>query len=98
MTFYYLSVSPFPWKAGLSLERKEIPYILKILSADESDLKRPRFLALNPRGKAPTMVDHGFVLSESSATVECLEEQYPLTGSRLWPEDAKARRSTQNRL
>lgn len=90
-TFYYLSGSPFSWKVWLSLERKQIPYDLKTLSAVAGDLKTPQFLALNPRGKVPTIVDDGFVLSESSAIVEYLDEQYPDTGARLWPADAKAR-------
>lgn len=91
LTFYYLSGSPFAWKVWLSLERKEIPYDLKILSADAGDLKTPEFLALNPRGKVPTIVDHGFVLSESSVIVEYLEENYTASGASLWPADAKAR-------
>lgn len=91
LTFYYLSGSPFSWKVWLSLERKEIPYDLKILSADAGDLKTPQFLALNPRGKVPVIVDDGFVLSKSSAIVEYLEEKYTASGASLWPVDPKAR-------
>lgn len=91
LTFYYLSGSPFSWKVWLSLERKKVSYDLKVLSADAGDLKTPQFRALNPRGKVPTIVDDGFVLSESSAIVEYLDERYATSGERLWPTDAQAR-------
>lgn len=91
LTFYYLSGSPFSWKVWLSLERKDIAYDLKILSADAGDLKTPQFLAINPRGKVPVIIDDGFELSESSAIIEYLEEQYPASGSQLWPAEAKVR-------
>lgn len=77
LTIYHLSGSPFSWKVWLSLERKQIPYELKVLSADAGELKSPRFLALNPRGKVPVVVDDGFVLSESWAIVDYLKDWYP---------------------
>jgi len=91
LTFYCLSGSPFSWKVWLSLERKQIAYDLEMLSADAGDLKSPRFLALNPRGKVPTIVDEGFVLSESAAIVDYLEERYPESGASLWPGEVRAR-------
>lgn len=91
LTFYYLSGSPFSWKVWLSLERKQIPYDLRVLSADAGDLKREAFLAINPRGKVPAIVDDGFALYESSAIIEYLDEQYHGSGERLWPRDARAR-------
>lgn len=91
MDFYYLSGSPFSWKVWLALEHKKLAYGLKILSADSGDLKTAEFLALNPRGKVPVLVDDGFVLSESAAIVEYLEERYSTQGPRLWPADERAR-------
>lgn len=91
ITFYYLSGSPFSWKVWLALESKQIPYDLRVLSADVGDLKSPQFLALNPRGKVPTIVDEDLVLSESTAIVEYLEDKYPLSGAPLWPSEVRAR-------
>lgn len=91
ITFYYLSGSPFSWKVWLSLERKRISYDLRVLSADAGDLKKPAFLAINPRGKVPAIVDNRFALYESSAIVEYLEDQYPRSGKSLWPRDAHTR-------
>jgi len=41
------------------------------------DMKTAEYLAINPRGKVPALIDDGFVLWESSAIVEYLEEHYP---------------------
>ncbi len=91
LTFYYGSGSPYAWKVWLTLEHKGIPYELKVLSFDKEETKSPAFLAINPRGKVPTIVDNGFALWESGPTAEYLEEQYPQ--KPLMPKDAKARAS-----
>jgi glutathione S-transferase len=77
LTFYYGSGSPYGWKVWLTLEHKQIPYEIKVLSFDRGDLRAPEFLAVNPRGQVPTIVDEGFALWESHAIVEYLEERYP---------------------
>lgn len=91
ITFFYLSGSPFAWKVWLALECKQLPYDLRVLSADAGDLRTAKFLALNPRGKVPVIVDDGFVLTESSAIVEYLEERNPVAGRPLWPADLGTR-------
>lgn len=95
LTFYAGSGSPFSWRVWLALEHKRVPYSLNMLSFSEGDLQRPGFLALNPRGKVPTLVDGDFVLFESAAIVEYLDEAYP--GTPLFPGDAK-QRATVRRL
>ena len=89
LDFYYGSGSPYAWKVWLVLEHKGIPYNLKLLSFDKEETKAPAFLALNPRGKVPTIVDNGFALWESGPIAEYLEERYPQ--KPLMPSDAKAR-------
>ena len=91
LTFFYLSGSPFSWKVWLALEHKALAYELKRLSADAGDLKAPQYLAINPHGKAPAIVVDGFVLYESSAIVEFLEDRFPHQGRPLWPQDAEQR-------
>ncbi len=84
--FYYGSGSPFSWNVWLTLEHKRIPYELKLMSLQSGDLKKPGYLAINPRGKVPALVDDGFVLWESSVIIEYLEEyyrDYPLFPSDL---------------
>ena len=89
--FYCGSGSPYAWRVWLGLEHKALPYDLKMLSFSAGDLKQPAFLKLNPRGKVPVLVDGDFVLSESAAILEYLEDAYRDSGGRLLPDDVKLR-------
>lgn len=89
LTFYYGSGSPFAWKVWLTLEHKGIPYTAKRLSFDDDETRTPAFLAINPRGKVPAIVDDGFALYESNAICEYLEEKYP--AKPLLPKDVEGR-------
>jgi glutathione S-transferase len=91
LEFYYLSGSPFAWKVWLALEHKQIPYALHLMSVEAGDLKTPAYRAINPHGKVPAIVHDGFVLYESSAIVEYLEEAFPESGAPLWPADLRLR-------
>jgi glutathione S-transferase len=51
--------------------------------------RRPEFLALNPAGKLPVLVDNDSVIPESAAIVLYLAEKYPDKG--LLPTDLKER-------
>lgn len=90
MIFYYGSGSPYAWRVWYALEHKQLPYTFKLLSFDAGDLQTPAFLALNPRGKVPVVVDGDFTLSESSAIMEYLEDSAP-NAPRLFAADARSR-------
>ena len=77
LTLYYLSGSPYAWRAWLALEHKRMAYELKTLSYDAGDFQKPDFASLTPRHKVPVLVDDGFVLWESAAILEYLEEKQP---------------------
>jgi glutathione S-transferase len=96
LTLYYLSGSPYAWRVWLALEHKRIPYGLKAMSYDAGDFKRPEFAALNPRRRAPVIVDDGFALSESAAIVEYLEDKQP-GEPRLFAADLR-QRAAQRRM
>jgi glutathione S-transferase len=85
LTFYYGAGSPYAWRVWLALEHKSIPHERRVLSFAEGDLKKPEFLAINPRGKVPAIVDRDLRLYESAAIVEYLEDAYPDYGKRLFP-------------
>jgi len=85
LTFYYGAGSPYAWRVWLALEHKAIPHERRVLSFAEGDLKKPEFLAINPRGKVPAIVDGDLRLYESAAIVEYLEDAYPDYGKRLFP-------------
>lgn len=60
------------WMAAeLGLEYRHIP-----LGFDDSSLKEPAFLAINPAGAVPTIVNDGFALSESLAINLHLAKKY----------------------
>ena len=48
-----------------------------MLSFAAGDTRKPEFLALNPRHRVPVIVDGDFVLYESNAIVEYLDDAYP---------------------
>ena len=89
IVFYAGSGSVPSWKVWLTLEHKQIPYELRLLSFSAREHKAPAFLAVNPRGRVPTISDGDFVLWESTAIVEYLEERWP--ERPLLPRDANAR-------
>jgi glutathione S-transferase len=91
ITFYYGSGSPYAWRVWLALEHKQLPYKIELLSFAAGDLRKPEFLALNPRHKTPVIVDDGFALYESAAIVEYLEDAYPTAGQPLFPKSVRER-------
>lgn len=90
MTFYYGSGSPYAWRVWLALEHKRIPYELRVLSFSAGDMKKPEYLALNPRHRVPAIVDDGFALYESAAILEYLDERHA-GEPRLFPGDLRQR-------
>jgi glutathione S-transferase len=89
LTLFAGSGSPPTWRVWLTLEHKAVPYELKMLSFQDGDVRKPDFLALNPRGKVPTLVDDGFAIGESGAICEYLEERFP--ERPLLPTDVRER-------
>lgn len=53
------------------------------------DLTRPEFLAMNPNGRVPTLVDGDFTLWESNAIMQYLADKVP--GNTLFPHDPQIR-------
>src|SRR4051812_23340341 len=89
VTLYTMSGSPYGWRAWLALAHKGVDYELKTLSFDAGDLKTPEFVALTPRRRVPVLVDDGFVLYESAAIVEYVEERW--REPRLFSADLRER-------
>lgn len=74
---YWGSGSPYSWRVLLTLEVKQLPYQAHLLTFSKRENKSPEYLALNPRGKVPTLKDGDFVLSESLAIMAYLDIAYP---------------------
>lgn len=74
-TLYHYSLCPFSRKIRLLCAEKKLTIELEIEPFWE---KRKEFLALNPFGKVPVFVDkNGYIVSESNAICEYIEEIYP---------------------
>jgi glutathione S-transferase len=86
----YTAETPNGWKISIALEELGLPYQVKALKISTGEQKQDWYLALNPNGRIPTIVDHendGFVVFESGAILIYLAEK---TG-RLMPADVKGR-------
>src|SRR3954462_4458911 len=70
------------------LEELGVPYEYRRGSARDGGTRTPEFLALNPSGKIPFLVDGEFKLFESIAINFYLAEKY---GASLWPDDSARR-------
>src|SRR5580698_8936994 len=60
---------------------------VELVEMNMADMKKPDYLALNPNGKVPTLVDGEFKLWESRAIMQYLASKKP--GTSLWPNDPK---------
>ncbi len=74
-TLYHLWLSPFSRKVRLVLAEKNLTFHMEVEQTWE---RRREFLALNPTGEVPVLVElDNTVLADSMAICEYLEEQTP---------------------
>ncbi len=86
MKLYGFPRSPNTWKVRAVAAQLAMPLELELV--DLTKPRSPAYLALNPTGRTPTLVDGDFVLWESNAIMQYLASQAP---NSLWPEDARGR-------
>src|SRR5216110_3198398 len=72
-----------------TLRELDVEFEFVNVDPTKGELRRPEFLAVNPAGKLPVLVDGDLVLTESVAIVLYLAEKYPEKG--LLPADLTAR-------
>jgi GST-like protein len=86
----FTAATPNGWKASITLEELALPYKVRRIDFDKREQKEPWYLAINPNGRIPTIVDHGnggFAVFESGALMICLAEK----AGKLLPTDVKGR-------
>jgi glutathione S-transferase/GST-like protein len=86
----YTASTPNGWKASVALEELGLPYEVHHLNLRKREQRTPEYLAINPNGRIPAIVDRdagNFAVFESGAILIYLAEK---TG-RLMPSDAKGR-------
>lgn len=89
MITFYAYGAPNPHKVAIALFELGLEHKIKIVEIWQGAGQSPEFLAINPNGKVPVIVDHetGLTISESNAILLYLAEK---TG-KLLPTDAKLR-------
>ena len=86
----YTAATPNGHKVSIALEELALPYTVRVVQLSKLEQREPWFLALNPNGRIPVIVDReadDFVVFESGAILVYLAEK---TG-RLMPADRKGR-------
>ena len=86
----YTAATPNGHKVSIALEELALPYTLKVLDLAKNEQKLPDFLAINPNGRIPAIVDRtagDFAVFESGACLIYLAEK---TG-QLMPTDPQGR-------
>jgi GST-like protein len=86
----YTAPTPNGWKVSIALEELGLPYAAHLVDILKGEQKEPGFLAINPNGRIPAIIDRDaddFAVFESGAILIYLAEK---TG-RLMPSDAKGR-------
>ena len=89
----YTAATPNGFKISIALEEMGLEYRVHHLDLSENDQKKPEFLAINPNGRIPAIIDRDnddFAVFESGAILLYLAEK---TGKFL-PADPKKRSQT----
>jgi glutathione S-transferase len=86
----YTAPTPNGWKVSIALEELGMPYAVRPIDLTKLEQKEPWFLAINPNGRIPAIVDRDegdFAVFESGAILIYLAEK----AGRLLPADRKGR-------
>ncbi|MEM7046852.1 MAG: glutathione S-transferase N-terminal domain-containing protein [Pseudomonadota bacterium] len=86
----YTWSTPNGWKISATLEELGLDYIVKPIDITTNIQKEPAFLAINPNGRIPAIIDRDaddFIVFESGAIMIYLAEK----AGKLLPADAKGR-------
>lgn len=88
----YTAATPNGWKVSIMLEEAKIDYTAHLIDLPAMEQKQPAFLAINPNGRIPAIIDrdnNDFAVFESGAILIYLAEK---TGKFI-PTEAKDRSS-----
>jgi len=86
----FTAATPNGHKVSIALEELGLAYRVRVLDLAAGEQKQDWYLAINPNGRIPAIVDHdagGFPVFESGAILAWLAEK----AGRLMPSDAEGR-------
>ncbi|MGH8278015.1 MAG: glutathione S-transferase family protein [Gammaproteobacteria bacterium] len=89
MKLYYSPLSSNSRKVRLVAALLDILLELENVDLPKGDQRRPEYLAINPMGKVPVLLDGDYVLPESAAIMIYLAESKPVNA--LYPIERRAR-------
>jgi maleylacetoacetate isomerase len=73
---YYRSTSSYRVRIALAL--KGLDYTATPVNLRGSEYLKPDYQAINPQCRVPVLrIDHGFIITQSTAIIEYLEDRYP---------------------
>ncbi len=88
MKLYGFPPSPRVWVARAVAAQLGIPLELELIDLTKGAQYAPDYLAINPTGRVPTLVDGDLKLWETTAIIQYLAGQKP---TPLWPDDLRIR-------
>ena len=83
----YTAPTPDGYQVSITLEELGLPYEVRTLDLARGEQKGADYLAINPNGKVPALVDDGFPIMESGAILIWLAEK----AGQLLPTEPRAR-------
>lgn len=69
----------------IALEEVGLPYDTVRLDLAAGDQRKPEYLAINPRGRVPSLIVNGHILTENVGILTYLGGGYPQ--AKIWPDD-----------
>ncbi|MFD1341565.1 glutathione S-transferase family protein [Litorisediminicola beolgyonensis] len=84
----YIAPATIAVAAAVALEEAGLPYEARRLEFRASEQRGPDYLALNPKGRVPLLIDGELRLTETGAILEYIHARAPEAG--LMPEGAEA--------
>lgn len=88
MKLYIHPASPNCVKVLMAASLLGVRLDIEVVDLPSGAQRSPEFLALNPNGRVPVLVDGGFVLWEANAILQYLAADQPAPA--LWPADLRA--------
>ena len=81
----YYAPGACSFASHIAIEEVGIPYETQKLDLAAGDQRKPEYLKINPRGRVPTCVVDGHVITENVGIITYFAGGYPKAG--IWPKD-----------
>ena len=88
MKLYGFPASPNTWQVRALAAHLGVPLEFQLVDLTKGASRTPEFLALNPTGRTPVLLDGDFKLWETQAIMQYVAGKRP---NPLWPDDARTR-------